>query len=722
MAKTDPKEYYKEEATEILNEMENMLIELETAPEDNDLINNVFRALHTIKGSGSMFGFDKIAAFAHEIETLFDMVRSRKTKINRHIIDLTLSARDYIRLLLDNADDESFEPQEGKYLVDSIRACTCPPEPTTGGKEKSAGAGSAVVQPAVDNINKTYRIQFKPNGEIFLRGVNVSLVLEELKGLGNCIIFAHTDNLPVLEEMNPELCYTNWTIILTTGRGLDAIKDVFIFIEDYSEIKIEIIDEGEGLDAEEDYKRIGEILYEQGHITEQQLNDILSKKELFGNIAVEKGIVTEDKLQSALEEQQYVRDLRKKRKDIYSTASIRVSNEKLDNLVDLVGELVTLQARLTQRTGEAAQGGNLIDPELESISESFERLTSELRDNTMNLRMVPLAETFKSFYRLVRDLSNELGKEIDIATYGSETELDKNIIESLKDPLVHIIRNSVDHGIESADERTRKGKPVKGKITLGAEYSGANVLIKVSDDGKGLDADKIKRKAVEKGLISKDTVLSKPELLSLIFAPGFSTAEKTTSVSGRGVGMDVVKKNIERLRGSIEVTSEENKGTEIILKIPLTLSIIDSLLVQIGEGRYIINLSVVEECVDLTKDIVKDSKNRSMAIIRGELIPLINLRRIFNVHNQKPQVEQVVITSVDNQKVGLIVDEVISQHQTVIKPLSRAFKDIDEISGSTILGDGSIALILDAYRIAKKVEESTFNRFRTASGVPVDTL
>jgi two-component system chemotaxis sensor kinase CheA len=699
MGKADPRDYFKEEARELLGNIEQMLVDLETSPDDFELLNNIFRALHTIKGSGSMFGFEDIAEFTHDVETLFDMLRDKKLSVTKEIIDLTLSARDLIAAMLEKTDEEEVDQEEKERLLRAFKSLTTSGETSEAGQQPASQEQAESAQ--AEGGNRTYRIVFKPHKEIFLRGVKILPLFGELKALGSCMIMAHVNEIPPLEELDSDSCYTSWTILLTTDSDENAIRDVFIFVEDSSDIKIDVIDEEDRLDIDEDYKRIGEILFEQGHIKQEDIDSVISKKERFGEIAVEKGILSEDKLETALEEQKYVRERRKQRREVSTSSTIRVQSTKLDDMVNLVGELVTLQARLRQYTETQNGGEGHTQSELDTISETFERLTSELRDNTMNIRMVPLGETFNSFHRLVRDLSNDLGKEVELSTYGSETELDKNVIDELKDPLVHIIRNSVDHGIETPDERKEKGKPPKGTVTIGAEHMGANVLIKIVDDGKGLDPEKIRERSIQKGIISADADLSEKEILSLIFAPGFSTAETATSVSGRGVGMDVVKKNIERLRGSVNISTDKDEGTTISLTIPLTLSIIDGLLVSLDSERYIINLSAVDECFDLTEELLKSTGRNDYINIRDKLIPFIDLRNLFNIDGEFEGIRQLVVVKGEDQKLGLIVDSVLGQHQTVIKPLSAAFKNIEEISGSTILGDGTIALILDVNKIAQ---------------------
>jgi two-component system chemotaxis sensor kinase CheA len=505
-----------------------------------------------------------------------------------------------------------------------------------------------------------------------------------------------------------------WTIILSTIHDINAIKDVFIFVEEYCEIKIDLINQNDEeyiSDDDLEYKKIGEILYERGDITKDDLLKLIDERKLFGSSAVKKGLIEEETLQSALSEQKIIREEKRIRKDIINSSTIRVKHHKLDELVNLVGELVTLQLRLSQFSE------NNKSNELQLISERFERLTTDLRDNTMNLRMVPLSKTFNSFYRLVRDLSNELGKEVELDIQGAETELDKNVIESLKDPLIHIIRNSLDHGIELPEVREKSGKPGNALINITAEYSGANVLIKIADDGAGLNLKNIKEKAVEKGIITSDLEISERDIISLVFAPGFSTAEQTTNISGRGVGMDVVKKNIEKLRGTVEIESKENEGTTVAIKIPLTLAIIDGLLVKAGDNFYVINLAIVEECIDLTKEIKEKNNKKNVINLRNELIPFINLREFFEIDGNIPEIEQLVIIKSINNKIGIKVDNVLGQHQTVIKSVSSVFNNIEEVSGATILGNGEVALILDTNKITERIELETENQFKSVKQI-----
>jgi len=500
---------------------------------------------------------------------------------------------------------------------------------------------------------QTFRIRFKPEPDLMLRGTNPTALLNGLRELGHCDIIAQSDNIPLLHSLTPEHCYLYWDIILTTTKGLEAIKDLFIFVEDDCELKIDLIYDSGSLvqGTDDDYKKLGDILVERGDLSPVEMQKILSMQKRFGEILVEQGIVPAAKVESALKEQQQVRQVRQERTVTSPAAetsfSVRVPAERLDHLVNLVGELVTVQAHLSQ-TAEEKHDGDLI-----SIAEEVERLISELRDTTLTMRMLPIGSTFSKFKRLVRDLSAELGKEIDLETSGADTELDKTVIEKLNDPLVHLIRNSIDHGIELPEARKAAGKPAKGIVHLGAEHSGDSVLVTIRDDGAGLDKERIRAKAIERGLITTTTELTDKEIYNLIFAPGFSTAQKVTSVSGRGVGMDVVKKAIEALRGTIDISSESGKGSVITLKIPLTLAIIETLLVRVDSHYFVLPLSMVEECVELSRADVAAAHGRHLANVRGALTPYLSLREQFDIPDNQPDIEQIVIAAVAGNRVGL---------------------------------------------------------------------
>ncbi len=689
------KETYREEANELLSELETALLDLEETPNDMDLIGRIFRAMHTIKGSGAMFGFDEIARFTHEVETVYDLVRNSKISVTKDLIDLTLAARDQIRAMLEaSCGGAPVDVLKSGQIIASLKAMmpgAAPVQEVTAKPSKSeiVEAGSPMI---------TYRVCFRPMENIFRTGADPVALIDELRQLGEHKVVAHTTNIPELNELDPEACYTGWDIILTTDRGMDAIKDVFIFVEDDAEIRIDVIDDGGQFDEEGGYKKLGEILIEKGNLTADDLKRALGTQKRIGEMLVDAGVVDNAQIEAALIEQQHIKEVREKREKSEQTSSIRVSSEKLDSLVNLVGELVTVQARLSQ----TATGKN--EAELLAISEEVERLTWELRDQTMDIRMLPIGTTFSKFKRLVRDLSKDLGKEIELTTTGAETELDKTVIEKLNDPLVHLIRNCIDHGIELPADREKNGKPRAGSVHLSAMHSGAQVLIEIADDGKGLDAEAIRAKGIEKGLISHDAVLTDKELYALILAPGFSTAKTVTNVSGRGVGMDVVKRAIDELRGTIDITSWQGQGSTITLKLPLTLAIIDGLLVRIGDGFYVITLSSVEECIELTQKDIEAAHNRHIANVRGKIVPYIRLRDEFGINGKRPDIEQIVITGTDSGRVGFVVDQVIGEHQTVLKTLGKFYKGIEGISGATILGDGTVALIIDVAKLFHRAE------------------
>ncbi|MCP4112132.1 MAG: chemotaxis protein CheA [Desulfobacteraceae bacterium] len=669
------RETYKEEAYELLTELETSLLELEKLPDDRELVGHVFRAMHTIKGSGAMSGFDNVADFTHEIETVFDFVRNGKIFISKSLTDLSLAACDLIRKMVDG---EPVDKGAEKEIIESFKKMLT-------GTEQHSEIPPVSGPTGLPRKLETYRIQFQPDPGIFKTGTNPILLLNELRELGKCQVVAYTDRIPLLKDIDPETCYLNWNVILTGSSNIDEIRDVFIFVEDNCVLSVEPIEKKE--------KKLGEILVERGDITKKELNDALKSQKRVGEILIETKAVELEAVESALAEQEKLRKAKKRQQEAVISSSIRVAADKLDILVDLVGELVTVQARLRQR----AFSQN--DSVLLSISEDVERLTAELRDNTMSIRMLPIGTTFNKFRRLVRDISEELGKKVVMETSGEETELDKTVIEQLNDPLIHLIRNTIDHGIELPDIRTSAGKPEQGIVRLSAQHSGSSVLIQISDDGAGIDTEAIRYAAVEKGLIMPDAELDEKKIFSFIFAPGFSTAKELSELSGRGVGLDVVKRRIENLRGSVEISSTKGVGTTFTLKMPLTLVITDGLLVRIGEGFFVAPLSAVEECVEISRNEAEKAGERSMMKFREEIIPYLSLREMFNANGEKPLVEQVVIVEINNQRAGFGVDRVIGQHQTVIKTLGRFYDKVKGVSGATILGDGTVALILDVHQL-----------------------
>jgi two-component system, chemotaxis family, sensor kinase CheA len=662
--------------------------------------------VHTIKGSGGMLGFTKVAQFTHVLETVLDRLREGELNVTKDLINLILRSKDHVKSILDSAPDaDKIDVDQEEILLTQLNNFLI--------SDKDHTTPHTYVNiPEETNTKEitkdiTYRITFKPGNKIFQTGTDPALLIEELKSFGDHNIVPHYKNIPAIDELNPDECYLSWDIILTSTKSLDDIKDVFIFVEDNCELNIEIIDEETDSDEDIATKKIGEILVERQVISNEEINNTLKEQKRLGELLVEKNKLDHDTIQTALAEQNQLKKNMEKRREEIKTSSLRVTSEKLDTLVDLVGELVTVQARLSQFSSDMSLSGlssqtelskfstDIALSELSSIAEEVQKLTTSLRDNTMDMRMMPIGSIFSKFKRLVRDLSSDLGKSIELVTEGAETEMDKTVIDKLDDPLVHLIRNSIDHGIEPPAIRKEKGKPESGTIGLSAAHKGASVVITIKDDGAGLNVAAIREKAIEKGIIQRESALSDKEIHELIFAPGFSTATTITNVSGRGVGMDVVKKTIESLRGSIELDSSPGKGSTITLNLPLTLAIINGLLVSIAGAYYILPLATVEECVELTQESSDQSHGSNLLNVRGDIVPYVRLRDYLNIEGKKPYLEHIVITDVHGKRIGFVVDRVIGGRQTVIKALGPAFKYMREISGATILGDGKIALILD---------------------------
>lgn len=692
---------FREEAYELLTELETALLELEECPDDMEVIGQIFRAMHTIKGSGAMFGFNDISNFTHEVETVYDLVRNGQVHVNKSLVELSLQARDHIQELLDACcSGTEVDHAKGAELITQFKQFMPTPEPQQQLHPLPGAVAGADMDTDADEL-KTYRIAFKPHSHILQNGTKISSLLSELADLGDCRSIAQMTKLPSLEELDPELCYVSWNILLTSTCSEDDIRDVFIFVEDESDINIHLIDTGD--EGAEERQRLGDILIGRGEITQADIDRVLAKSKRLGEMLVEAGLVGQDQIEAALQEQVVIREIQEQRRNKKAekmpvASSLRVPAERLDELVNLVGELVTVQSRLSQVAALRR------DVDLDSIAEEVERLTEELRDSTLNIRMLPIGSTFSKFKRLVRDIASNLGKEVDFVTAGAETELDKTVIEQLNDPLVHIMRNCMDHGIEMPDAREAQGKPRLGTVFLGAEHAGDSVIIEIRDDGKGLSATKLREKALAKGVISADANLSEQECYQLIFAPGFSTVEQVSGLSGRGVGMDVVKRAIMALRGSIELHSTEGEGTTVRMQIPLTLAIIESLRVTIAGASFMIPLTAVEECIELTRADIEEAHGRHLAKVRGGLVPYIPLRKTFNISGQAPAVQQIVITRTGGRRLGFVVDNVIGEHQTVIKPLGPLYKSLRTISGGTILGDGGIALILDLTQLMHQAD------------------
>ncbi len=665
-----------DEANDLINDLEKSLLDLEADPKNMDVIQSVFRVMHSLKGGSAMFGFGKMDRFTHYLENIYDLIRNGKLTVDTEILNVTLSSVDHLRNLLQEQDDsDTTNDAQNDALMARIKAIV----------EKNGEGDSPVpaqVQPETSTLAEspktaTYYISFKPHANIFNFGTNPLFLIDELRDLGEARVVARTSNIPDFGEMKPTSCYTYWDIFLSTNVGINLISEVFIFVDDQCSLSIRKISEINLFNEKSFVGIIDEMVNNNKDIDIDQLQLLTNELEK---------VYQKQKSDAVAEKSNAV--------NIHGStiSSIRVSSEKLDNLINWVSELVTIQARLSL----FAQKSDL--PGLVPLAEEVEKISRRLRDNVFSIRLIPIENMVTRFQRLVRELSQELGKDVAFKVEGTDTELDKNIIESLNDPLMHIIRNSMDHGIENAETRASLSKPAKATILLKAFYSGANVIIQVSDDGRGIDTEAVRNKAVMKGLISPDAQLSDKEVIDLIFMSGFSTAQKVTKVSGRGVGMDVVRRKISEIRGEVEVSSKLNEGTVITIKLPLTLSIIDGLLVQVADTKYIIPLSSVCKCYEFKHEDLIGAVNNLIRADNRE-IPYISLRDAFNIAGAPPADEHVVVVQYGDMTIGIAIDIIIGQYQAVLKPLGRLYRDQQTISGASILGDGTVALVIDTNRL-----------------------
>ena len=691
-----------EEASDLIDNLEATVLELEDRPTDSSIVQRVFRIMHTLKGNSSMFGFTQIDRFTHQMETIYDQIRSNEREVDSTVLDLTLRSVDHLRSLLRESGQESAEVMEEqeelmRVMSDIIegRATVLEKKKSLDSKsdgvsaERSQAAVSVSTEPVAEGQYATYYVRYAPVSDIFGNGTNPLYQVDELCALGQALVRTCMDKVPKLEQMDPSFCYTAWEVIIATQKGQNAIDDVFIFVEGDSDLEVQQLSAGNLL-TNQDFVSSVQRLWERSEKP-------VGSEEIRKEIPVQP---VEQKVASQSGER------RSAAKDM-SISSVRVASEKLDELMNLVSELVTTQARLTLFSEESNMPG------LTVIAENVQKLSRQLRDIAFSIVLIPIETLITRFHRLVRDLSRSLNKDVRFVTEGTDTEMDKTIIEGLSDPLMHILRNSLDHGIEDAETRIRAGKPAQGTILLRSFYSGTNVMIQVSDDGAGMDPKVIQAKAVERGIVSADRKLSKREILELVFLPGFSTSKVVTEVSGRGVGMDVVKREIMELRGEVEVDSEIGVGTTITIKLPLTLSIIDGLLVRVHETNYVIPLSSVDKIYAVQHEKVVDQFN-DVVVLDGRQVPFFNLRKEFSLPEFPDKMEQVIVVNYEERKVGFVVDLVVGEYQAVLKPLGRHYKNQDMISGATILGDGTVALVMDTNRIISGFSKQ--GRFAAAGG------
>ncbi len=690
------------EANELLESLEEALLKLENHPDDEEQINTAFRVMHSLKGTGAMFGFDELSAFTHEMESLYDLVRSGKRKIDKKIIDFTFKSIDLIHLLLDKPDEAETQSLKMKFL-ETIRSEFLSAQTDKTDKQPFSGKHTPKVKIRREKTLATWYIHFEPHRDILKNGTRPLYLIDELSESGSLKSFLHSENLPELSRLIVENVYVYWDLLLVTNKDKNFIKDVFIFVEDDSQIKIEKITEHDLL-SHPDFEKQADKLQLSENITPEKLQQLLAafsfpdenKADFTENIneeSVEKEIVeTEVHIQKPSTEVKGSEEpdsrLKEDAHEKFLHETVRVSSSKLDELLDIISEVVTTQARL------AHYSRNKEEPELENITEAYEKLSRQLRENALGMRLIPIYTILIRFKRLVRDLSAQLDKEVTLKTTGTETELDKSMIEKLYDPLMHVLRNSIDHGIEPAEERIKAGKPAHGLIHIETSYRGAFVQIKISDDGRGMDIEELKQVALNKGLIHPGDEVSRKELLQMIFQPGFTTSKKVSKVSGRGVGMDVVKRNIEDLRGNIELETEKGKGTVVRILLPLTLSIIDGLLVYVGKNRYIIPMGNVEQVYPVTRNELQKSFNNIITKDNHQ-IQFVDLVKEFGEEDINQNELYLIVVDYGEKKMGFVINAVVGKYQAVIKPLSRIAQKKEIFSGASVLGDGEVALVID---------------------------
>ena len=673
------KQKYLEEVKDLLNEMESALLELEHRPDFADGINKVFRVMHTIKGTCGMYDFKDVEKLTHKIENVYGTIRDNGKSVSKHLISITLEGVDIIRQLLNSAGEDHSQilQQYTEKLSESIG------NDTAAQSQSLSNTDSAPI-----GTKATYHVIFKPEADISSRGINLGKIIEELESIPGVVTFTHA--YPDDEKYAAKF-YMYWEAIFSTDRSYDDIKEIFLFASD--EVTIVKLSD---FDLFLNPLFVQELNQQQKtgkDINFEPLEKFIKNTKYDNTSKPSIAIDNEDNL--IKEETIIGRNI-----DAIETknTSIKVDADKLDELMNLVSELVVTKAELQS----ISEKYNL--PDLDNLYEKIDKLSNKFKDNALSIRLIPIASMMLRFERLIRDLSKELGKQIDFITEGTDTELDKTIIDNITVPLMHIIRNSIDHGIESVERRRELKKPDHGVIKFTAFYSGANVFIQVQDDGAGMDPEYLKQKAIEKGFLKPNQPVTTRQLYDLVFRPGFSTAQTITGISGRGVGMDVVKQNIIKLRGEIEMDSEVNLGTITTIKLPLTLSIVDSLLVSLGETLLLIPLYIVDSCVQITFD--KISSNKPVFEYNGEPLSVINLRQQLNIDDSQPDIITLVIVKYKETCICLSVDKVIGEHQAVLKPLGPYFAYQEYISGASILGDGHIALALDTNKLIRLVEKN----------------
>jgi len=713
------------ESRELLEDMETALLGVLAEDDPSDSVNAIFRAAHTIKGSAGLFGLDFIVDFAHVAESVLDKVRDGTAPTDDAMVTLLLACRDHIGSLVEaaaagqrTADAETTlraQPLLAQLHLHLGQPHAAPaPDVLNASTILHAPAGTPSPNASAQGARHAdhWHISLRFGADVLRNGMDPLSFLRYLGKLGTIDrIVTMADALPALAELDAESCYLGLEIALRSEADRSVIEGAFEFVQDDCVVRIlephstlgEYLDlmqvQADGVQGS--LKRMGDALVHCQSLMQDELDAALARAaqpaiaELSSEAAAP-SLPSPEPMpvhDAAPARQKTGKDSKDARTG--ETQSVRVDAEKLDRLVDLVGELITASAA----AGVAGRG--VQSAALHEAHSTLAGLVQEVRDSALQLRMVKIGATFNRFRRVVHDVAREIGKDIALAIHGEDTELDKTVVEKIADPLTHLVRNSIDHGIESAERRAERGKPAQGTVTLNAYHDSGSIVIEVSDDGGGLSREKILAKAVERGLVEAGKPLGDGEIYGLIFEPGFSTAEQVTNLSGRGVGMDVVKRNITALRGVVSVDSQPGVGTTVTVRLPLTLAIINGFQVTVGNAVFVLPLDVIEECVEFTVDTGHD-----YAELRGQVLPFIRLRKLFKVAGAPSARQSIVVVKQGAQRFGLIVDRLLGEAQTVIKPMAPMFAHLEGISGSSILGSGEVALILDVPMLLRQTQNT----------------
>jgi two-component system chemotaxis sensor kinase CheA len=668
---------YIEEAKQVLKSLEEALLQFEQRSADPEEINTVYRYLHTLKGSAGMFGFHDVERLSHELESIYSDIRDGIRQQDDFVLDLTLHAVDVLGDLLDGKD----AAKEVDKIISDI-----------GGIKSGAGSTtSSTSSNGASGKEEGFVVILRPDKDIFKRGINFQAIIEDVHQLGTCEFIVHNEVVPFERQLANKQIESWFEIILASASGLEAVKDVFLFMKPAEYTVFQIT--GGDLFKSEEYRTLVQLNDQEV----QQRIDVINGLNPEILACNEKSAATEgDELGEGVavgdeesdEDEQSTRIIRKSKKN----GNVTVATQKLDQLINIVSELVIFRSEIAHLMGD------IRNREISEALEKLERLTLRLRDSAFNIRLVPLNILNVKLQRLIRSVSKELGKEVEFITEGLDTELDRSMINALEAPLMHIIRNAIDHGIEKPEERERRNKPRKGLLKFYSYNSGDHVFIQLQDDGNGIDFDKIRAKGIEKGLLNKNQTYSEKELLNVMMAPGFSTADKVTTVSGRGVGMDVVKKDIAAIRGDIEVSTEKGLGSIFTLRLPLTLTILDTLVVKVCDNKYLLPISEVQFCYEEDHAKLFNKKSRQINF-QGQLMPFVSMREYFGIE-EKNEKETVIVINKNDTKIAVVVDSILGKLQTVYKPLNELLHPAQCFSGASILGDGSMAFILNALKLS----------------------